>query len=135
MPNSNHIADSGKDEPTSQISRPGSQQNRTGPWRRQVPDGVLDASVWAAEVTAVTEAASGLIKNGERVMSRPTARFANLRSKFPEDPAEHHAAMRLGSFQQATALAPTPSATESPQGSRCLGRVRNVASAYVEGFP
>ena len=90
----NHIAGSGKDGPTSQISRPGSQQNRTGPWRRQVRDGAL-----AAEVTAVTECCVWPYENGERVMSRPTARFANLRSKFPEDPAEHHAAMRLGSFE------------------------------------
>jgi hypothetical protein len=36
-------------------------------------------------------------------MSRSTARVAKLRSKFPEAPTEHHAAMQLGSFEKAAA--------------------------------
>jgi hypothetical protein len=40
---------------------------------------------------------------------------AKLRSKFPEDPTEHHAAMGLGSFKKAAAPAPKPSATKTPQ--------------------
>jgi hypothetical protein len=36
-------------------------------------------------------------------MSRSTSRLAKLRSKFPEDPTEHHAAMQLGSFEKAAA--------------------------------
>jgi hypothetical protein len=55
-------------------------------------------------------------------MSRtPPLRFGKLRSKFPEDPTEHHAAMRLGSLE----LAPRPSATKDPPGApsrACLQR-------------
>lgn len=55
-------------------------------------------------------------------MSRtPPLRFGKLRSKFPEDPTEHHAAMQLGSLE----LAPRPSATKnSTRGAvpACLQR-------------
>jgi hypothetical protein len=56
------------------------------------------------QLTAVNDAftlAQG--KRRCRLMSRSTARLAKLRSKFPEDPTEHHAAMQLGSFEKAAA--------------------------------
>jgi hypothetical protein len=57
-------------------------------------------------------------------------RHAKLRSKFPEDPTEHHAAMRLGSFQKAAARSQAVGDQNSTaKGASSRGPVCNVASA------
>ena len=122
MPAISFVANLGKDEPTKTTAVPQMLCRYEVPithhHRTKAP--FRDTAI-RQKLTAVTTF-SFLTENGIRVMSRtPPLRFGKLRSKFPEDPTEHHAAMRLGSLE----LAPRPSATKAPPGApsrACLQR-------------